>query len=286
MMKRVIYLLVFILTFNLLAQQGEQSQEEMEIKAKFKGKINERKPVWKIKFDIFEAAYEPFSNKGYIFDQRFGKGIIKPPIPSLASEELRKPWLQSIVRGEVGLFYPFYGRDVKKWKLTILDAKGNIFRTYTGEDEPPPKIMWDGRNDRGEILDVSLMYFYTAEVQDEAGNIVKSPEKPIKLTGILWQDGVNWIVSVDGNEIFDKNSSKIKNYELLEETRSIIKEKAKVKVQVVVYGQNPELTRKRYETLVEWLKKNLKIPKGKVIYLEGFFKRTGYETSRVDFIIL
>jgi len=286
MIKRGLYLLSFILMFNLSAQVGEQAQEEVEIKAKFKGKINERKPIWKTKFDIFEAAYEPFKNKGYIFDQRLGRGIIKPPIPSLASEELRKPWLQDIVRGEVGLFYPFYGRDVQKWKLTILDAKGNVFRTYSGEETPPSRIMWNGRNDRGEILDVSLIYFYTAEVQDEAGNVVKSPEKPIKLKGILWQDGVNFIISVDGNEVFDKNSSKIKNYELLEEAKSIIKEKAKVKVQVVVYGQDPHLTKKRYETLVEWLKNNLKIPKGKVIYLEGFFKRTGYETSRVDFIIL
>ncbi len=286
MIRKLIYILIFLFSFNLLAQEEKEVQEEFEIKAKFKGKIDERKPIWKIKFDIFEAAYEPFKNKGYIFDERFGKGIIKPPIPSLASQELRKPWLQSIIRGEVGLFHPFYGRDVKEWKLIILDAKGNIFRTYSGEDEPPPKIKWDGRNERGEILDVSLIYFYTAEVKDEAGNFVKSPEKPIKLAGILWQEGINWTISVDGNEIFDKNSSKIKNYELLEEAKSIIKEKARVKVQVVVYGQNPELTGKRYETLVEWLKDNLKIPKGKVIYLEGFFKRTGYETSRVDFIIL
>ncbi|MEO0254605.1 MAG: hypothetical protein ABIN20_04200 [candidate division WOR-3 bacterium] len=285
-MKRIFKLLFLIASLNIYGQGTQTPQEEVEIKGKFKGKIKERKPIWNLTFDLFDAAYEPFENKGYIFDNRFGKGIIKPPLPSLASEELRKPWLQSIVQGEVGIFYPFYGRDVKTWKLTILDAKGNIFRVYSGEDEPPSKIKWDGRNEKGEILDVSLLYFYTAEVQDEAGNIVKTPEKSIKLSGILWQDGVNWIISIDGNEVFEKNSSKIKNYSLLEEARSIIKEKAKVKVEVIVYGQNPELTRKRFETLINDLRENLRIPKGKVIYMEGYFKRTGYETSRIDFIIL
>ncbi len=285
-MKSFIKFLFLLIFLNVYGQESQSPQQEFEIKGKFKGKINERKPLWKLTFNLFDAAYEPFENKGYIFDDRFGKGIIKPPLPSLASEELRKPWLQSIVQGEVGIFYPFYGRDVKTWKLTLLDAKGNIFRVYSGEDEPPSKIRWDGRNEKGEILDVSLLYFYTAEVQDEAGNIVKTPEKPIKLSGILWQDGVNWIISIDGNEVFEKNTSKIRNYNLLDEARTIIKDKAKVKVEVIVYGQDPELTRKRFETLINDLRENLRIPKGKVIYMEGYFKRTGYETSRIDFIIL
>ncbi|MEN3045408.1 MAG: hypothetical protein ABDH49_00245 [Candidatus Hydrothermales bacterium] len=278
--------LLFLLNLYLSAQESQPPQQEVEIKAKYKGKIEERKPIWKLNFDLLDAAYEQFKSKGYIFDQRFGKGKIKPPLPSLSSEELRKPWLRSIVLGEVGIFYPFYGRDLKKWKLTILDGKGKIFRVFSGEDEPPSKIVWDGRNEKGEVLDVSLPYFYTAEAEDEAGNISRTPEKPIKLSGILWQDGVNFIISVDGNEIFEEKSDKIKKAELLEESLSIIKEKAKVKVEVIVYGQNPELTKKRYENLVKYLRENLKIPKGKVIYVEGFFKRTGYETSRVDFKIL
>ncbi|MEN3043635.1 MAG: hypothetical protein ABDH37_00255 [Candidatus Hydrothermales bacterium] len=287
-MKRLINFCLFSFLFFLYlhAQESQSPQQEVEIKAKYKGKIEERKPIWKLTFNLFDAAYDQFKNKGYIFDQRFGKGRIKPPLPSLASEELRKPWLNSIVRGEVGIFYPFYGRDLKKWKLTILDGKGKVFRVFSGEDEPPTKIVWDGRNEKGEVLDVSLLYFYTAEAEDEAGNISKTPERPIKLSGILWQDGVNFIISVDGNEIFEENSDRIKRVELLEESLSIIKEKAQVKVEVVVYGQNPELTKKRYENVLKYLRENLRIPKGKVIYMEGYFKRTGYETSRIDFKIL
>jgi hypothetical protein len=276
----------FLIVFLVFSQAQKPAEEEVEIKEKLKVKIKERKPVWKLMYDPLDAAYELFRAKSYVYDDRLGKGIIKPPLPSLGSDELRKPWLQKIVRDKVGIFNPFFGRDVKKWSINIYDAKGNLFRTFSGDGKPPSRILWDGTNRKGEILDVSLIYFYTAQVEDKAGNVVRTPEKPIKLNGILWKKGVEWVVSIDGEQVFEKGKAKLYKTELLEEVKTIIKEKAKVKVKVIMYGQDPLLTKKRLEGLVEWLKKNILIPKGKLLYFESFFKRTGYETSRIDFIIL
>lgn len=279
-MKR--FLILFLITLGF----AQEEKREYEIKEVYKGIIEERKRVWALFYNPIDAAYEPLLKKGYIFDERFGKGIIKPPLPSLASEELRKAWLQSIVRDEVGFFNPFFEREVKEWELKIIDSNNKVFRTYTGEGKPPRIIKWDGKNEKGEVLDVSLDYFYIFTVKDAIGNEVKTTPKKIKLSGILYEDGPRWIVSVDGNEIFEKNRDKMKSLALLEEAKSIIKEKARAKVKVVVYGKNPELTRKRYERVMEWIKNNLILPKGKVLYLEGFFKETGFETSRIDFEIL
>jgi hypothetical protein len=279
-MKRFLIFLIVISGF------AQEEKREYEIKEKYKGIIEERKEVWKLFYNPLNAAYEPIEKRGYIFDERFGKGIIKPPLPSMASEELKKAWLQSIVRDEVGFFNPFFEREVKEWELKILDANNRVFRTYQGEGKPPKIIKWDGKNERGEVLDVSLDYFYTFTVKDAIGNEVKTIPKKIKLSGILYVDGPRYIVSIDGNEVFEKNKDKFKSFSLLEEAKSIIKEKARAKVKVVVYGKNPELTKRRYERVMEWIKNNLILPKGKVLYLEGFFKETGFETSRIDFEIL
>ncbi len=276
----------FLILFLIISGFAQEEKKEYEIKEVYKGIIEERKRIWALFYNPLDAAYEPLLKKGYIFDERFGKGIIKPPLPSLASEELRKAWLQSIVRDEVGFFNPFFEREVKEWELKIIDSNNKVFRTYTGEGKPPKIIKWDGKNINGEVVDVSLDYFYVFTVKDAIGNEVKTTPKKIKLSGILYQDGPRWIVSVDGNEIFEKNKDKIKSFTLLEEAKSIIKEKARAKVKVVVYGKNPELTKKRYERVMEWIKNNLILPKGKVLYLEGFFKETGFETSRIDFEIL
>lgn len=276
----------FLILFLIISGFAQEEKREYEIKEVYKGIIEERKRVWALFYNPIDAAYDPLIKKGYIFDERFGKGIIKPPLPSLVSEELRKAWLQSIVRDEVGFFNPFFEREVKEWELKIIDSQSKVFRTYTGEGKPPRIIKWDGKNEKGEVLDVSLDYFYIFTVKDVIGNEVKTTPKKIKLSGILYEDGPRWIVSVDGNEIFEKNKDKIKSFTLLEEAKSIIKEKARAKVKVVVYGKNPELTKKRYERVMEWIKNNLILPKGKVLYLEGFFKETGFETSRIDFEIL
>lgn len=276
----------FLILFLTIVGFAQEEKREYEIKEVYKGIIEERKRVWALFYNPIDAAYDLILKKGYIFDERFGKGIIKPPLPSLASEELRKAWLQSIVRDEVGFFNPFFGREVKEWELKIIDSYNRVFRTYAGEGRPPRIIKWDGKNEKGEVLDVSLDYFYIFTVKDAIGNEVKTTPKKIKLSGILYEDGPRWIVSVDGNEIFEKNKDKIKSVALLEEAKSIIKEKARAKVKLTVYGKNPELTRKRYERVMEWIKNNLILPKGKVLYLEGFFKETGFETSRIDFEIL
>jgi len=275
--------LIFLIVISGFAQEEKR---EYEIKEKYKGIIEERKEVWKLFYNPLNAAYEPIEKKGYIFDERFGKGIIKPPLPSMASEELKKAWLQSIVRDEVGFFNPFFEREVREWELKILDANNKIFRTYQGEGKPPKIIKWNGKNEKGEVLDVSLDYFYTFSVKDAIGNEVKTVPKKIKLSGILYEDGPRYIVSIDGNEVFEKNKDKFKSFSLLEEAKSIIKEKARAKVKVIIYGKNPELTKRRYERVMEWIRKNLILPKGKVLYLEGFFKETGFETSRIDFEIL
>lgn len=276
----------FMILFLILPLLSQEEKKEYEIKEKYKGIIEERKRIWELFYNPVEAAYEPLVKKGYIYDERFGQGIIKPPIPSLSSEELRKAWLQSIVREEIGFFNPFFGREVKEWNLKIFDSNNRVFRSYSGEGQPPRIIKWDGRNEKGDVIDVSLDYFYIFWVKDAAGNEVKTVPKKIKLSGILYQEGVRWIVSIDGNEIFEKNKDRINSYSLLEEAKSIIKERARAKVNVIVYGKDPELTKKRYKRIMEWVEKNLKLPKGKVLYVEGFFKETGFETSRIDFEIL
>ena len=40
----------------------------------------------------------------------------------------------------------------KSWKLSVIDPKGNTFKTFSGEGFPPEQIVWDGKGDDGSVV--------------------------------------------------------------------------------------------------------------------------------------
>jgi len=57
-----------------------------------------------------------------------------------------------------------------KWELRITDPTGQPFRSIGGQGTPPARFQWDGRSDRGELVQSASVYQVTATVQDAVGN--------------------------------------------------------------------------------------------------------------------
>src|SRR5262245_16311327 len=79
------------------------------------------------------------------------------------------PWLSSFASGAVARFRPEL-KGVERWKLTIVNARGEAVASYQGKGEPPREIVWDGRSQGGAPVVPGLTYSYVLEAHDRAGN--------------------------------------------------------------------------------------------------------------------
>ena len=86
------------------------------------------------------------------------------PTPHLAH-----PWLGHFVTGSVARFRPDV-QGVERWKLTIVDARGQTVASYEGRGDPPREIGWDGRTQGGGLVVPGITYSYVMEARDRAGN--------------------------------------------------------------------------------------------------------------------
>jgi hypothetical protein len=79
------------------------------------------------------------------------------------------PWLSQFASGTVARFRPEM-KGVERWKLTIVNARGEAVANYQGRGEPPREIVWDGRSQGGAPVVPGLTYSYVLEAHDRAGN--------------------------------------------------------------------------------------------------------------------
>jgi hypothetical protein len=87
----------------------------------------------------------------------------------LATPALAHPWLGHFITGAVARFRPEV-KGVERWKLTIVDSKGQNVAAFEGTGEPPREISWDGRTTGGGLVTPGLTYSYVLEARDRAGN--------------------------------------------------------------------------------------------------------------------
>ena len=87
----------------------------------------------------------------------------------LSTPTLAHPWLGHFITGAVARFRPDV-KGVERWKLTIVDSKGQNVAGFEGKGEPPREIAWDGRTTGGGLVTPGLTYSYVLEARDRAGN--------------------------------------------------------------------------------------------------------------------
>ena len=279
----------------LFGQEGEETGSgggrtfEEEVKGEYTGKIEEVKPEVLLEFDIFEIIESYAGEKGFIYDKELIKNsdIASTPLPTLASDQLYHPWLAGINRGEIALFHPLYGHDVAEWELVITDAAGTVFKTFTKKGTPPKRIYWDGYGEKDKMLDVGSTFTYYATAVDKLGNRSRVMGKELKVQGILYKEHLDWIIRLNGREIFEPNKSEIRKYamNLLTEACDIVRKKFIRRISVKAYSTNESVSQKRANNIAEVLSNKIILPKGVVIHTAGYAVVGKVKTDRVDILI-
>ncbi|TET21503.1 MAG: hypothetical protein E3J78_03915 [Candidatus Cloacimonadota bacterium] len=290
-------LLILVVAFPLLLITQEAESEgggagrtfEEEVKGKFKGKIEEVKPEIVLEYDIFEIIESYAGEKGFIYDKELirNSDIASTPLPTLASDQLYHPWLTGINRGEIAIFHPLYGHDVAEWELTITNAGGDIFKTFSSEGKPDKRLFWDGRGEGDKMIDVGATYSYYATAVDKLGNRSRVMGKEIKVQGILYKEHLDWIIRLDGREMFEPGKADIRSsaMNLLTEAADIVRKQFIRRISVKAYSTDDVLSQTRANNIAKVLSEKIILPKGVVIHTAGYAVVGKVRTDRVDIIV-
>jgi flagellar hook assembly protein FlgD len=69
---------------------------------------------------------------------------------------------------------------VREWEMNIKDQNGDIVRSYSGEDNPPNQIVWNGKDDRG-LPAPDGNFSAQLVVTDSNGKVIKSNFESVRI---------------------------------------------------------------------------------------------------------
>lgn len=137
---------------------------------------------------------------------------------------------------------------IGKWRLVITDQAGTIFKTISGDGEPPPVIMWDGSDNTNiNYVKTGTLYGYTFYAADSVGNWGKSTTNFVK---VLLREIV---INLAADTLFDigKADVKISVYKDIEKVANEIKKYKNATVIVEGHTDNIPVSRSIYRDNIQ-----------------------------------
>jgi len=281
-----------VLTFMCILNISGFAQEEITrevIKGKYLGKIDEKKPPSELKYDIFEVI-KPYGIEGsniYDMELQVHSEISSTPLPFLASNQIRRPWLGNILTLPIKISNISVEKDVTQWELVITDAMGEVFRTFAGMGNPPKVIKWDGRDSKDNMMDPGRNYSYYLRVIDNENKSSFYLGKEIRIPALYWKEELKSVVRLDGRTVFEKNSAHISKAgkDLLEEAADYVREDIGKRLRVIVYSQNEDLAMERTKKIANFLLDRIILPEKAVTSVVGYESVGDKRTDRIDITI-
>jgi outer membrane protein OmpA-like peptidoglycan-associated protein len=286
MKKNIIISLICVIGITGFAQ--EEISKEI-IKGKYLGKIDEKKPPTELRYDIFEVV-EPYGIEGsniYDVELQVHSEISSTPLPILASNQIRRPWLGNILTLPIKISNISVEKEVKQWELVITDALGEVFRTFAGIGNPPEVLEWDGRDSKDNMIDPGRNYSYYLRVIDKENKSSFQLGKKVRVPALYWKEELKSVVRLDGRIVFEKNSAHISEAgkDLLEEAADYVRKDVDKRLRVVVYSRNENLAMERTKKIANFLLDRIILPEKAVASVIGYESVGDKRTDRIDITI-
>jgi hypothetical protein len=119
--------------------------------------------------------------------------------------KLANPVLSKIRPAPVKIFRAQFS-NVARWQLDITTTEGSVFRTLSGQGNPPKKIEWDGRSSSSQLLGAGSTYSYRLTAFDKAGNKRTFPGKSFSVSAFYVKDGERLLIGISGSELFSEDT--------------------------------------------------------------------------------
>ncbi len=93
-------------------------------------------------------------------------------------------------------------KGLMNWRLDITESNGDLFRSISGEGNPPESIPWDGLGDSEALMMPGHVYSYSFTAVDKAGNKRTFPGQMFSVSAVFFRDSSSVRVRVAGSQLF------------------------------------------------------------------------------------
>jgi len=215
-----LFFLIFLL-FNLgYTQEKPDSSKTIEgviIKETYKATFEEEKFPIKLDMDFSNIVQIPES---------IHWASIKPSV-SINNDDwkhfhfnLSTPELTNIQPQPAKVFYVQF-KDLSIWDLEIYSSDGSLFKSISGEENPPQSIAWDGIGDNQKFLTPGYTYTYAFNAVDKAGNKRIFPGKTFNVQALYFKHDNKILVGISFSKVFSSDG-----YDLLKNAKDYAQELA------------------------------------------------------------
>ncbi len=267
---------------------GKGSDTEVVIRGESRLKVKVEKPEPDVKFDVDEIAVPYVVTEDYVLDVS-PTALANPAVTVtnyLNSSQTASPYIQIFRRPPILNLRPRYKSKagIARWRLRITDSFGNVFRDFSGKGNLPDEIVWDGRGQKDEMLDVGTSYSYIFSIVDVASNPTSQMGRPIFLDSLLYDEGGVIIAKVTVDALFEKNTRKTllssKGELYCQEIADLLMARQNFPVFINCYAKDVDKANTYGEAIQKYLSARLILPKDK-------FQIKGYKSrlEKVEFQI-
>jgi hypothetical protein len=213
------------------------------IKGEVKEKLDIQKPPPSIDLELKEIIESGTTQTENVLQE-------SRPIPSqqdfdhyarLTSIQIIQPWLPLIPEPPLVTFYPGLSKvAAKRWEFRVSDDRGEVVKTIGGKGVPPRMIEWNGLNERGQYINVGILYSYQFVTFDEHGNAHTFPGEPFQLDALMYKSRGKIIVEFPTKRLFQDDQAAFRPIMkgLWERAIDVVRENSNKPVSVEVYADS------------------------------------------------
>ncbi len=264
----------------------EHSIGEEVISGEAQMKVDDLKIYSTPLIDPFGPLENLLKSDQYVFDDNIYDDIDKATIPTqlLHSSYLRLPVDQEFISGDVLVFLPKFESRVAKWELIISNSLGETVRKLAGYGTPNALISWDGRTDNGEMVITGEVYNFTFYAYDALGNQTRISGKPQRISGIIYQGKMEWIITIAGDILFERTTVEYVEgaKRRIDEAVNLIREKYSKELIIYIYTENELLSQARCEILKKEVLSRMVIPNDAIAVVPRFIPGLQPKYSKVE----
>ncbi len=182
----------------------------------------------------------------------------------LKSDQPPHMWIQELARTPVARFYPSEpeGHKIKTWSLAVTDYRGAPFKTYSGKDDPPESLIWDGLSDGGEFLEVGYPYSYVFSLKDKGTNEYNYAGVSFRIPALDYRQDGDRVLELAGGELFSRLDSKLSHQgeNWLTRVADEIRRHPYSPVRVVLTAEDKTTAAARTEVVAKYLAESMILP--------------------------
>ncbi|HEC91418.1 MAG TPA: hypothetical protein ENI51_00230 [Candidatus Atribacteria bacterium] len=163
--------------------------------------------------------------------------------------------------------FSYDNKKIKHWVLNIYPIRGgkreSVFKRFEGEELPGKEISWDGKNDKGELVESAMDYELELIAENVLGNI-KKLSKILNVDVLVIKTPYGWRIKISNIE-FEYNKADLRGnaFKILDRVIEILEKYPNYSVRIEGHTDNIgsleynlELSKRRAESVYKYLVEN------------------------------